>query len=193
MTNIEKGDDLPEINGNALPVQQNSVPTLSEKDGITEKRNKLIAFKKILQKNPPQALVRQHENYLYLPIEYYEALFRTLYFGQFQIVVTNVQQIFNEICVTVDLKLLHPVTGEWLTYSGVGSSQIMQNAGTKVADFAANKKPNALQTCLPKAKSEAVKNAAKQLGPIFGSRLNRRVEDFLDQEIVQIPRASVNA
>jgi hypothetical protein len=51
----------------------------------------------------------------------------------------------------------------------------MQNSGASVTDIS-QKKKNALQKDYPKAKSEALKNAAKSLGKIFGRDIGRKSE-----------------
>lgn len=146
----------------------------------TSLKMKLTAFNEILNRRPLQPMVRQHQGYLYLPIRYHKRLAQQLYLGRTKEEVISFEQIFNEICVHFRLHYCHPITNEWLFVDGLGSSQIMQDKDTKVADFAFHKKPNALQTCLPKAKSEAYKNATSQLGAIFGGDLNRKVDADYD-------------
>lgn len=131
-------------------------------------------FHNVLNRRPLMHLVRHHQNYDYLPIRYYERLAQQIFLGQIKYEVIHYGNIFNEVTVHVRCHYRHPVTGEWLFVDGLGSSQIMQDANTKVVDFASFKKPNALQTCLPKAYAEAIKNGWKKVGTIFGSDLNRQ-------------------
>jgi len=145
------------------------------KDGTIEIKQKLIAFNEILNRRPLARMVRKHQNFLYLPIRYHKRLAQQLFLGQTREEVIHYMNIFNEITVHLRFHYRHPITNEWLFVDGLGSAQIMQDKDTKVSDFALFKKPNALQTCLPKARTEAYKNATSQLGAIFGSDLNRQI------------------
>lgn len=142
---------------------------------MLDRKVKIQQFNAILNRQPPRALVRTLNGVLYLPIRYHKRLMQQLFLGQTKSEVISYMPIFNEITLHLRLWYLHPITGEWLHDDGVGAVPIMQDANTKVAEFAMHKKANALVTCLPKCKTEAYKNATKELGTIFGSDLNRKI------------------
>lgn len=108
----------------------------------------------------------------YLPISKLEMLLDEYFFGQWS--TSNIQtQVFaNEILVSLELTLVHPVTGWVITRLGAASIPIQQDKGAKVTDVEAKKK-NALVKNFPAAKAMAFKNACKTLGKMFGRDLNR--------------------
>lgn len=146
-------------------------------DAYKELKARIHTFNSILNRRPLMRMIRHHQGYDYLPIRYYERLSQQIFLGQTKVSILHYGNIFNEVTVHVRVHYRHPVTTEWLHVDGLGSSQIMQDAGTKVMDFATFKKPNALQTCLPKAYAEAIKNAWKKVGAIFGGDLNRKTDE----------------
>lgn len=118
-----------------------------------------------------------------LPISYVEMTLDELYFGMWNVRNFKAQLISNEVVGELELEVLHPVTGTWITRTGAGCIQIMVDkvpdgmSGQVRNQWAldpANKKPNALDMAYPKLKAECTKNAAKTLGKIFGRDLNRR-------------------
>ncbi len=92
--------------------------------------------------------------------------------------------IANEIVGSIDLVVIHPVTGFRMVRTGAAAIQIMVD---KVPDEIykdpvkrnqwalniENKKPAALDMGFPKLKAECIKNAAKSIGKLFGRDLNR--------------------
>src|SRR5699024_560937 len=94
-------------------------------------------------------------------------------FKHYKIEVREVKQLFNGVSCTVRLHYQHPITGEWSFHDGVGSAQIQTKKGSSPADLG-NINNNAIQLVVPIAKSEAVKNASKTFGRLFGSDLNRK-------------------
>jgi hypothetical protein len=140
-------------------------------------KNKLEAFQKLLNQEPPQeAIQRRYDGVKYLPISYYESELDRLFFGLWSTEIVEAKQVLNEVIITLQLSYTHPITGDTYTKTGVASVQIQQKSKTKITELPLYKIPNALETCLPKAKTEAVKNAAKQLGKRFGRDLSRKDE-----------------
>jgi hypothetical protein len=73
----------------------------------------------------------------------------------------------------VRLHYLNPTTGQWQYHDGVGAVGVQTNAGASASDLSAIKQ-DAIMKALPAAKSYAVKDAAENLGSIFGANLNRK-------------------
>lgn len=108
------------------------------------------------------------QNSLYIPVSYVEAELDNQ-FGAMNWQVENLtfSQIGGEVkedksfayfICSLSLRILHPVTGYWVTRDGVASGQ---TTGKQISSFAG------------KLKAEALKNAAKSLGVKFGRELNR--------------------
>lgn len=140
-------------------------------------REQLENFTTLLNKAPVKEKIQKHQGYEYLPISVVEKDLDRLYFGLVQYECISYNQIFNEIACHARIKVFHPVIRQWISYDGLGSAVIQQDANTKVIDFHQHKKPNALQLTLPKAYAEAIKNAAKKIGKRFGADVNRKFED----------------
>ena len=133
-----------------------------------------------LMNQPPQPKwVKAHpfiKGYKYLPIERVEYLLKTI-FKRYRIEITGQGQSFNGVWVTVRVHYLHPITNEWDFHDGIGAAQIQTKKGASPADLASINN-NAIGMAFPIAKTEAVKNACKSFGKLFGSDLARS-EDIL--------------
>ena len=128
-----------------------------------------------LMNQPPKAeWVKVHpfiKGYKYLPIERVEFLLKTI-FKQYRIEVTGQGTAFNGVWVTVRVHYKDPISGEWSFHDGIGASQIQTKKGASAADMA-NINNNAVGLAFPMAKTEALKNACKSFGKLFGSDLNK--------------------
>jgi hypothetical protein len=96
----------------------------------------------------------------YLPIDKVEFMLKRT-FGRVKTEITSVLEIQGECVVTVRIHYKDPVTGEWDYQDGVGAHPIRPNAG-------------GVKTAAPIAKVAAKKDAAEELGPVFGSNLGRK-------------------
>ena len=121
-----------------------------------------------------------------LPISFVEMTLDELYLGQWGTRNFQWSAITNEVQGSLELFVIHPVTGIEIIRTGAASIQIMVDRlpdGLTGQDKnrwylnSDNKKPNALDMAFPKLKAECTKNAAKSLGKIFGRDLNRKVSD----------------
>jgi len=112
-----------------------------------------------------------------LPISFVEMTLDEIYLGRWSHTDAHFQQIFNEVVGTVELTVIHPITNEPITRTGWASVVITQDSGSKVSDFNMTKKMNALDLSFPKLGAEALKNAAKSLGKVFGRDINRKQKD----------------
>lgn len=158
-----------------------SISNLYDEGQIDKKTDELTY---LLNQNPPIKWLKKNpyaNNAIYIPIDRVEWLLKRI-FKHYKIEVIEVKQIFNGVCCVVRLHYFHPITGEWSFYDGVGAAQIQTKKGSSPAAME-NINNNAVQLCVPIAKTEAVKNAAKSFGRLFGSDLNRKskahYDDFL--------------
>lgn len=126
---------------------------------------------------------------LFIPIGTIEEKLDYYFRGLWKVTDFTQTVIVNEIAVTLQLHVFHPFAGVWIERTGVAAVQIQLRAEyEKGPDGKRVKKPvdvldvskkiaNTVQKDLPHAKAEALKNAAKSLGNIFGRNLNRGPED----------------
>jgi len=126
---------------------------------------------------------------LTLVISHVEMTLDELFFGQWSTRNFQWSAIANEVQGSLELVIMHPVTGREIVRTGAGSIVIMVD---KVPDEVkmnpqlrnqwalnpSNKKANALDMAFPKLKAECLKNAALSLGKIFGRDLNRTIVDM---------------
>src|SRR5699024_12053776 len=73
--------------------------------------------------------------------------------------------------VTVRIHYNHPVTGEKMFQDGAGAAPIKVDKGHSASEMQ-HIKSSAVMTGLPAAKSFAKKNAAEEIGDIFGANIN---------------------
>jgi hypothetical protein len=131
-------------------------------------------FVTLLNQPPKAEWVKVHpfiKGYKYLPIERVEFLLKTI-FKHYRIEVTGQGTAFNGVWVTVRVHYKDPISGEWSFHDGIGASQIQTKKGASAADMA-NINNNAVGLAFPMAKTEALKNACKSFGKLFGSDLNK--------------------
>lgn len=129
----------------------------------------------LLNQQPPASWVKQHpfaKGVSYLPIDKIEMLL-TRIFQQWKVEVIKTEQLFNSVAVTVRLHYRNPLTGEWLSHDGVGAVGVQTDKGAAASDLNAIKH-DAIMKALPAAKSYAIKDAAENIGALFGANLNRR-------------------
>jgi hypothetical protein len=141
--------------------------------------NALQSFQKALSNKPKKVITEQigGQTFQHIPIASVENTLKKYFFGLYSIEIVNYSMIVNEITVHVRLKVFHPILRQWLTYDGLSAVPVQQDAGSRVNDFMQTKKKDALHKNLPAAYAFALKNAAKKIGPLFGSDLNRKQED----------------
>lgn len=138
------------------------------------KYTSLSEFKRIVSTNPRPEWVRINrfsENAKYLPIRIVEELLSELFPFWEARQVGEPKILGNSVVISVELRVFQPIIGGWLTYPGVGAVPIELEKGADPTDFT-KVKPKALHKNVPSALSFAISNAAKKIGPLFGSRLN---------------------
>jgi len=161
-----------------------NLPTLAELCKDPQEALKNDKLNLLLHQQPHKSFVKEHPLVKtkndrgqsvpakYIPIDKIEFLL-TYIFQQYRVEVLREGLMFNSVYVTIRLHLKNPVTGEWFYHDGVGATPVQTDSGTGAASLA-NIKSAAVQMALPSAKSYAIKDAAEQLGPLFGKDLNRR-------------------
>jgi hypothetical protein len=108
----------------------------------------------------------------YIAIDRVEFLL-TRIFQQWHVEVLREGVMFQSVYVTVRLHYRNPLTGDWHFHDGVGAVAVQTNKGKSAADLAEIKSA-AVQMALPAAKSYATKDAAENLGILFGKDINRK-------------------
>lgn len=156
-----------------------NVPNISNVAMIED----LGKFKKMLSKQPDSKKVKEHpfinikvkgqnQPYKYLPIEEIQNNLDSLFMGLYSIEVRSTSTFVNSVMVTVRINYFHPVFKMWLFVDGVGASSLQVNKDSNPTDLNQLKQDSVVMA-LPKAKTEALKNAAKELGNKFGRTLNK--------------------
>jgi len=107
----------------------------------------------------------------YISIQRIEWLLTTV-FLDWRVEVKEVQLIANSVAVTITLWYLDPTTKKWNQQDGVGAAPLQTDKDAGATDWQSIKS-NAVMIGLPAAKSFAVKDAAEQLGKLFGKDMNR--------------------
>lgn len=160
--------------------QQNA---LSEE--LSEKTRPIIIacekFTSALNSAPSPSKIKERQRTKYIPISGIEAELDRMFAGLWQTKNMTYQVIVNEIVVSIELQVFHPVANQWISRFGVGAAQIRQSSGANISDINAKIK-NALEMDVAHAKADAIKNAAKSLGKLFGRDLGRKAADVSQYE-----------
>lgn len=132
-------------------------------------------FLQIVNQQPPQRFIQEHpiaKGVRYIPIDKIEMML-TKIFQEWNVEILREGQLLNSVYVTVRLHYKHPVTGQTTYQDGVGAMQIQVDKGENASNLGAIK-ANAIMLGLPAAKSYAIKDAAENIGKVFGRDLNRK-------------------
>jgi hypothetical protein len=121
----------------------------------------------------------------YIPISFIEMRLDRYFFGFWETVNFRTQVIVNEVVGSIDLRVKHPVTGEWLTRTGAAGVPIQMKSGSGITQVE-QKIHNTLVKDYPHLKAMCVLNACKSLGKLFGRDLNRNFEDDY-QPLLRLP------
>lgn len=153
-------------------------------------RVKIENFTKRLNTAPKQEELHRTPDgkAFHFPISYVEMTLDEMFFGLWSTENFQWSAIQNEVQGSIDLVVLHPVTGFTIRRTGAASIQIMVDAvPDSIKDDrqkknmwstdVTNKKPNALDMGFPKLKAECIKNAALSIGKAFGRDVNRKIAD----------------
>lgn len=136
---------------------------------------KLDVFNALINEQPPQKWLKTNpfaNNSKYLPIDKVELLLTKL-FKEWYVEIKDTSVMFNAVYVTVTLHYYNPAFGKWQRQDGIGAKQIQTKKGSSPAEMQ-NINNNAVEMALPIAKVNAMKDAAHNIGAIFGGNLNRK-------------------
>lgn len=171
--------------------------TLSQKAEIDSIINNqkltLKTYKQVLSTKPPKEIVKYHEygKFNYLPITAVERLLDGLFQG-WSVEILREGTVINGFYVVVRLKARIPDSEAFLIADGIGASEFNTTKGSAPTDFS-KIMPGAIVTAVPKAKAEAVKNAAKSFGEIFGRNLTRKDDnDIAEARLVNLSRSIIS-
>lgn len=142
----------------------------------------------------------------FLPISFIEMTLDEIFLGQWGTENFKWSAITNEVQGSLELVLVHPITGKEIRRTGAASivitvdslspeekDKMSKQARNLFALNPENKKPNALDLGFPKLKAECVKNAASSLGKVFGRDINRKQKDVFRPNLKPIPEAALLA
>lgn len=157
-------NDLTVITDSLLPLDANGNP----------KYTNLQEYNNLVMSSPRNTWVKTNkysQNAKYLPIRIVEELLTGI-FPFWQVEQVGEPKILgNSIVISVNLKVFHPLLGQWLNFAGVGAVPIEVERGAHPTDWTKiNSK--GLHKNVPAALSFAISNAAKKIGKLFGSHLN---------------------
>ena len=155
-------------NNDTLP----TITDLAQYPEITQRHTKMA---QLLNCPPPEKFIRDHpmaKGVKYIPIEAIEYLL-TAIFKKWRTEVLSTSLVANSITVTVRLHYLDPTDNTWDWQDGVGAMPLQTDKGAAATDFTKVKNDSVMKA-LPAAKSYAVKDAADNLGTLFGKDLNRK-------------------
>src|SRR5699024_2753647 len=157
--------------------KNNNLPTLAELTEDKQIAKRTDQFNWLLNQEPPSKWVKQNKyagNSLYLPIDKVENLLKRL-FKSYKIEVKSTNMLLNSVTCHVRVHYLHPVTNDWRYHDGVGAKEVQTESGTgALQSDMSNVQRGAMEKCVPIAKTNAVKNACKEFGKLFGADLNRK-------------------
>lgn len=135
----------------------------------------------LLNNDPKKEWVKTHPmnaKLKYLPIERVEWLLTNI-FVRWKVEVKDYKLIANSVTVEARLHYLDPITGLWEWQDGVGASPLQTDKDAGATDWT-KIKSDAVMKALPAAKTYAVKDAAEQIGKMFGKDLNRADQIMYD-------------
>ena len=151
--------------------------SLMKPDEVKEVRKKLEAFQKQINQKPTKVLKHKTAGFQYVPIDNVKKQLARNFFGLTQIKNFRWERIGNEIVGALELWYVHPTLNQWMMQEGAAALIIRQREKTKLSDFMNEKLKNALVLDFPHLKAECVKNAAMEIGDLFGGNLRRDYQE----------------
>lgn len=144
--------------------------TKKENCAIDEKEA-LLNFKAILNKKPTKAMLKKNSFYgnMYIPLEISERVLSALFISYSFIMRIPPTIEDGNIIFYMDTDLIHPITNEKITYTGVSSVPIKPINGTL-----RDSHPH-----IPAAKSFAIMNSIKHIGRLFRAE-NDNITNIFD-------------
>lgn len=134
------------------------------------------SYRRLINHDPKRNWIEVNkyaQNSKYIPIGIVEELLREIFPAWEAKQVGEPKILGNSVVVSVELRVFHPIIGQWLSYPGIGAVPIEVEKGAHPTDWTKiNSK--AMHKNAPAALSYAISNAAKKIGRLFGSHLNRQ-------------------
>jgi hypothetical protein len=169
-----------------LSSEQLSSKELAVLDKKIKKLDRMTArtYRHILDSQPPKSIVKYHKfgKFEYLPITAVERLLDGLFDG-WTLEILREGHVLNGFYVVVRLTVKIPNSEKRLVADGIGFAEFQTAKGAAPTDFSKIIQ-GAGVLAIPKAKAEALKNAAKSLGALFGRNLARDDDQSQSEEDV---------
>ena len=140
-----------------------------------------VVYRQVLALKPPKTVVRTHPfgKFDYLPITAVERLLDGL-FSSWTATIKDTGVAVNGFYVVVNLKAQIPNSDEYLESDGIGFAEFQTTKGAASTDFTKLSQAAGV-IAVPRARAEAIKNAAKSFGNIFGRNLSRKDDQQEDE------------
>ena len=154
---------------------------------LTEK-----TYKHILNEQPPKEIVEWHDfgKFQYLPITAVERLLDGLFDG-WSVEILREGLVANGFYVAVRLRAKIPFSDKILVSDGIGFAEFQTVKGASPTDLSKIIQGAGVMA-VPRAKTEAVKNAAKSFGNLFGRNLTRKDDNAeYEEEFVNLSRSKI--
>jgi hypothetical protein len=108
----------------------------------------------------------------YLPVDKIDYMLDKIY-GRWEVSIKSIFQIENSVVAIITLKVWNPHRNEWDYQDGGGAMPIQVESQCPAHDMT-KIKSNAIQLAVPAAISYAKKDAADNLGVVFGRNISRK-------------------
>lgn len=154
-------------------MNEQQLTELFKKLNGSEFEERLEAYDILINLPPEHSELSEDGEYSLVPIAYLEPDLRKIFSHGLQITIKSQQEMFGAICTTIQLKVFHPVYKSWFKYDGT-AAMIIEVISAGKYEGSTNVVMKDIKTAIAIGYSEAVKNAAKKIGPRFGADLNRK-------------------
>lgn len=151
-----------------------------------------LTYKAVLAIKPPKTIVKRHPfgKFDYLPITAVERLLDGLFDGWTHEILRE-GSVINGFYVVVRLRAKIPNSDKYLLADGIGFAEFQTMKGAAPTDFT-QLMQSAGVMAIPRAKAEAIKNAAKSFGNLFGRNLTRNDDQSIEEaEVVNASREKI--
>lgn len=151
-----------------------------------------LTYKAILAQQPPKEIIKYHEfgKFHYLPITAIERLLDGL-FEWWEVDIKREGQLANGFYVIVTVSAKIPQSDIVLSSDGIGFAELQTKKGASPTDFT-QLMQGAGVLAVPRAKTEAIKNAVKSFGNLFGRNILRKDDNVeYEEAVVNMSRTKI--
>lgn len=143
----------------------------------------LAEFNKKLNEAPPAELVNEYNKSSYLAIGIVESMLFEYFMGTHQIEITkheltSLNNYMGTVVLSVRIHYIHPILGIQMHQDGIGAQTLTYVS--KMPRTPDNLTYDTIALSFPNAYSEAIKNACKRIGRVFGRDLGRKDDKVMD-------------